>query len=77
MKDNVIVSLKEVEKDYGENRIVKKISIDVKEGEFLTILGSSGCGKTTTLRMIAGFETVTAGQIILQGEDVKDKKPNE
>ena len=77
LKDNVIVSLKEVEKDYGENRIVKKISIDVKEGEFLTILGSSGCGKTTTLRMIAGFETVTAGQIILQGEDVKDKKPNE
>lgn len=77
LKDNVIVSLKEVEKSYGESRIVKKISIDVKEGEFLTILGSSGCGKTTTLRMIAGFETVTAGQIILQGEDVKDKKPNE
>ena len=77
MKENIVVSLKDVDKNYGDNRIVKKINLDVPEGEFLTLLGPSGCGKTTTLRMIAGFETATAGTILLHGEDVKDKKPNE
>ena len=77
VKDNIVVRLTDVDKNYGDNRIVKKISLDVSEGEFLTLLGPSGCGKTTTLRMIAGFETVTAGTILLHGEDVKDKKPNE
>lgn len=77
MKNNIVVSLRDVDKNYGDNRIVKKINLEVPEGEFLTLLGPSGCGKTTTLRMIAGFETVTAGTILLHGEDVRDKKPNE
>lgn len=77
MENNIVVRLVDVEKNYGDNRIVKKINIDVAEGEFLTLLGPSGCGKTTTLRMIAGFETVTNGTILLEGEDVRDKKPNE
>ena len=77
VKNNIVVRLVEVEKNYGDNRIVKKISMDIPEGEFLTLLGPSGCGKTTTLRMIAGFETVTAGKILLHGEDVREKKPNE
>lgn len=77
MENNIVVKLVDVEKNYGDNRIVKKINLDVREGEFLTLLGPSGCGKTTTLRMIAGFESVTDGTILMQGEDVKDKKPNE
>ncbi len=77
MENNIVVKLVDVEKNYGDNRIVKKINLDVREGEFLTLLGPSGCGKTTTLRMIAGFETVTDGTILMQGEDVKNKKPNE
>ena len=51
-----IVELTKVNKLYGRNHVVKDFSLTVKEGEFLTLLGSSGCGKTTTLRMIAGFE---------------------
>ena len=77
MENNIVVRLTDVEKDYGDTRIVKKINLDVAEGEFLTLLGPSGCGKTTTLRMIAGFETVTGGRILLHGEDVENKKPNE
>lgn len=73
----VVIKLIDVVKNYGTNRVVKKINLDVSEGEFLTLLGPSGCGKTTTLRMIAGFETITEGTIILHGESVEGKKPNE
>ncbi len=72
---NSIVSLKGVEKFYGDNHVVKNMNIEVNEGEFLTLLGPSGCGKTTTLRMIAGFEEATEGEILVQGENVMDKEP--
>ncbi len=58
-----IVELTGVNKYYGKNHVVKDLNIAVDEGEFLTLLGSSGCGKTTTLRMIAGFEEPTTGSI--------------
>ena len=58
---NAIVEIKDVNKLYGSNHIVKDLNLTVYEGEFLTLLGSSGCGKTTTLRMIAGFEEQTSG----------------
>ena len=44
--------------------------MDVKQGEFITLLGSSGCGKTTTLRIIAGLEQPDEGQVILEGKDL-------
>ena len=72
-----IVSLIDVEKSFGNNKVVKKMNIEIKEGEFLTLLGPSGCGKTTTLRMIAGFEEATSGIIKVQGESVEDKEPFE
>ena len=50
-----IVSLRHVDKWYGDNHVVKDLNLEIMEGEFLTLLGPSGCGKTTTLRMIAGF----------------------
>ena len=58
-----IVEINGVNKIYGSNHVVKDLNLVVEEGEFLTLLGSSGCGKTTTLRMIAGFEEPTSGSI--------------
>ncbi len=72
-----LVQIKDINKFYGENHVVKDLSLDVYEGEFLTILGSSGSGKTTTLRMVAGFEQPTTGQILLDGVNVADKEPFE
>ena len=72
-----IVEIKGVNKIYGTNHVVKDLDLEVKEGEFLTLLGSSGCGKTTTLRMIAGFEEPTSGSITVEGEPIEDKEPFE
>lgn len=74
----VIVDIRHVNKVYqGDNAVVKVLDLQVYEGEFLTLLGSSGCGKTTTLRMIAGFESITSGSILVEGEDVENKEPYE
>ncbi len=70
-----IVQLKNITKYYGENQVLKPISLDIYEGEFLTLLGSSGCGKTTTLRIIAGFEMPTEGEVILEDADVTELPP--
>lgn len=72
---NSIVSLRNVDKWYGESHVVKNLNLEIEEGEFLTLLGPSGCGKTTTLRMIAGFEDTSNGQILVQGEGVEEKEP--
>lgn len=71
-----ILSLNNIVKKFDDQEVVKNISLQVKEGEFLTILGSSGCGKTTTLRMIAGFEQPTSGSIILEDKRVDNVEPN-
>lgn len=70
-----IVSLVNVDKWFGSNRVVKNMNLEIMEGEFLTLLGPSGCGKTTTLRMIAGFEDATSGTIEVQGERIENKEP--
>lgn len=72
-----IVELTGVNKIYGTNHVVKDLTLTVEEGEFLTLLGSSGCGKTTTLRMIAGFEEPTTGSIKVEGEAIEEKEPYE
>lgn len=71
----VMVSLKNVFKDYDEKKIIKGINLDIMEGEFLTLLGPSGCGKTTLLRTISGLEKVSSGKIYIDGEDVTDVIP--
>jgi spermidine/putrescine transport system ATP-binding protein len=70
-----IVEIKNVNKFYGENHVVKNLNMTVFEGEFLSILGPSGCGKTTTLRMIAGFEQQSEGDIAVEGERIEEKEP--
>lgn len=72
-----IVEITGVNKIYGTNHVVKDLNLTVEEGEFLTLLGSSGCGKTTTLRMVAGFEEPTTGSIRVEGEPIENKEPYE
>lgn len=66
-----------VVKKFGETVAVEKMSLAIDTGEFLAIMGSSGCGKTTTLRMLAGLETPTDGEIRLNGKRINELKPSE
>lgn len=73
---STIVSFKNVQKTYdGENLVVKNLNLEIREGEFLTMLGPSGSGKTTCLMMLAGFETATHGEILLQGKPINRIPP--
>jgi spermidine/putrescine ABC transporter ATP-binding subunit len=69
-----LLSIRTVAKHFGKNVVLRDISLDVAEGEFLTILGESGSGKTTLLRIIAGFETASAGEVWM-GEERLDRQP--
>ena len=69
------LSLKNVIKTFGDFEVVKNVSLDVQEGEFIVFVGPSGCGKSTLLRMISGLETVTSGTIAIEGEVVNDVEP--
>lgn len=69
------VSLRGVHKSFGDFTAVKDLDIEIREGEFFSMLGPSGSGKTTVLRMIAGFEDPSAGKIILHGKDVTNDAP--
>lgn len=60
---SVTISIDHVIKKYGDNTVIKDISVDIKPGEFFTLLGPSGCGKTTLLRMIIGFNSIEGGEI--------------
>lgn len=71
----VIVKLENFSKSYGKKEIIKKIDLEVYEGEFLTLLGSSGCGKTTILRSISGLDHPTVGKVYIDGEDVTALEP--
>jgi ABC-type Fe3+/spermidine/putrescine transport system ATPase subunit len=66
----VIIEARGLQKHYGASAAVKNLSFGVTEGEFLSLLGASGSGKTTTLRMIAGLEHPTGGQVVFEGRDI-------
>ena len=71
----VLLSLQHIKKDFGEGEVLSDISLDVHRGEFVTLLGASGCGKTTTLRIISGLETADEGRVLLGGRDMTDLPP--
>ena len=70
------LELKDIRKSFSKDEVVlKEISLSIDKGEFITLLGSSGCGKTTTLRIIAGLETPDSGKVYLEGKDVTALAP--
>lgn len=71
----VIVKLEGFGKSYGRKEVIKNIDLEVYEGEFLTLLGSSGCGKTTILRSISGLDIPTRGKVYIDGDDVTNLEP--
>ncbi len=76
MEINYILQLKGIRKAFGDTQVLKGIDLNIAKGEFITLLGASGCGKTTTLRIIAGLETPDAGQVFLDGQDITGLEPN-
>ena len=69
------LTLHQVRKSFETTEIIKGVQLDVEDGEFVVFVGPSGCGKSTLLRMIAGLETITAGDILIDGRRVNDLPP--
>ncbi|RVA26731.1 ABC transporter ATP-binding protein, partial [Mesorhizobium sp. M7A.F.Ca.US.001.01.1.1] len=70
MTEEALVVFDGVVKRFGAFVAVERMDLDIRKGEFLAIMGSSGCGKTTTLRMLAGLEAPTEGEIRLAGKRI-------
>ena len=74
----ISLEIKEIKKSFTEEEaVLDNISLKISKGEFITLLGSSGCGKTTTLRIIAGLEQPDAGSVWLDGREVTGLEPNQ
>ncbi|MFJ3073749.1 ABC transporter ATP-binding protein [Pseudomonas sp. NPDC087029] len=80
IKDNAhtqtLVSLRGLNKHYGDFTAVDNLNLEIQDGEFLTFLGSSGSGKSTTLSMLAGFETPSSGEILVEGQSLVNVPPH-
>ena len=74
MSENII-ELKNISKQYEDNKVLNNLSLNIRKNEFVTLLGPSGCGKTTTLKIIAGFETADSGSIMFKNKDISDIPP--
>ncbi|MFQ5993392.1 MAG: ABC transporter ATP-binding protein, partial [Nitrospiraceae bacterium] len=72
-----IVEVREVSKAYGTSPAVNRLSLDIRRGEFFSILGPSGSGKTTILRLLAGLERPDEGDIVIDGRSMHDVPPNQ
>lgn len=73
---NPLVSLRGLNKHYGDFTAVDNLNLEIQDGEFLTFLGSSGSGKSTTLSMLAGFETPSSGEILVDGQSLVNVPPH-
>ena len=71
------IEFRKISKSYGAVEVVPPLDLSIHQGEFIVLVGPSGCGKTTTLRMLAGLEETTSGQILIDGNDVTNKRPGE
>jgi multiple sugar transport system ATP-binding protein len=66
------IVLRDIEKFFGDNYVIRKLNLTIKHKEFVVLLGPSGCGKTTTLRAIAGLEEIDTGDILIDGKPVQE-----
>ncbi|MDZ5698668.1 sn-glycerol-3-phosphate ABC transporter ATP-binding protein UgpC [Chelativorans sp. M5D2P16] len=71
------LQLKAISKSFGNFQAVRDINLDIKDREFVVLVGPSGCGKSTLLRMIAGLETISSGDLFIDGERVNGREPDE
>ena len=72
-----LIRIERVTKRFGDFTAVNQVDLDIRQGEFFALLGASGCGKTTLLRMLGGFETPTEGRILIDGVDMSHVPPYE
>lgn len=72
-----LLELQNIKKSFGDTDVLNGITLSIEKGEFITFLGASGCGKTTTLRIIAGLEQPETGKVLLEGKDVTELPPHE
>ncbi|MDU8943650.1 ABC transporter ATP-binding protein [Ovoidimarina sediminis] len=75
-RSNAFISIREVDKYFGSFQAIDSVSMEIAQGEFFSLLGASGCGKTTLLRMLAGFESTTSGEIFIDGQPMSDVPPH-
>ena len=73
----MFTEIKQIAKTYAGKKVLADVSLSVARHETVSILGKSGCGKSTLLKIIAGIEKQDAGQVILQGDDISNKNPDE
>jgi spermidine/putrescine transport system ATP-binding protein len=76
MENTQLLRLEGIKKQYGDTQVLSGLDISIAAGEFITLLGASGCGKTTTLRIIAGLENADNGKIFIDGNDVTALEPD-
>ncbi|MBJ7537630.1 ABC transporter ATP-binding protein [Marinomonas transparens] len=72
-KTQSMIQAKNIGKRYGNDVILERVNVNVEEGEFITLVGASGCGKSTFLKMILGIETATDGELLLDGKTIPDE----
>ena len=70
-----ILDIKNLDKSYGQTKILRDINVAIEPGDFLVLVGPSGCGKSTLLNCIAGLEPITGGSIGIAGQDMTDVSP--
>src|SRR4051812_17644265 len=71
------IAINDLSLSFGENKVLKDISLTIEKGELITLLGPSGCGKSTLLRVFAGLETFQEGEVYLDGEEISKVAPKE
>ncbi len=71
-----IIELKNISKEFEDEKVLNSINLDIYDKQFVTLLGPSGCGKTTTLRIVGGFETPDDGEVLFEGKNIHDLPPH-